>query len=151
MPEGLFTPTDCGPMQYCGPTAIAAVTGLSIAHVEDAVLAHRAVHGTPRKIRTPRGCRVKSMFAAEIVPVLERLGFDAVEHITTDHGGTTLRYITRLAREPLVVLLTGHFIALHGRMVVDSILPEPHEYTRRLRLKRWRAKRYWTVTRRAAR
>lgn len=126
---------------FCGPTAIAAITGQPLETVIAAVTAHRAKHGTPRRLRN-RGAVVRSMFASEIAPVCEALGWRAEEH----HGACmTFAQWQRVRKQaPYVVLVTGHFVAVSGHWFVDTRYREPIPLTR-APYRRMRVKRYWPM------
>jgi hypothetical protein len=73
---GLWSmPGDAG--NWCGPTAMAAVTGISPFAVEQEVLKHRAAVGNKYKSRKTNGQAMRSTFASEVEPVLGALGTKA--------------------------------------------------------------------------
>lgn len=116
--------------QYCGPSAIAALTGIPIAAVEDAVLAHRAELGIRfgKSRKTPHA-RVYGMSRNELAPVIERLGWRAT-HLFKPAYKHECRALTRLAYTfpkdvPLLVIVTGHAIAVRGSYFVDTRFREP--------------------------
>jgi hypothetical protein len=133
MHSGLFS-AHGGAHSYCGPTAIAAVTGLLVEEVENAVLAYRAEHPKPKAERMGRA-RVKAMWLYEVERVLERLGFD-VEMTFDGHGcvrdGAPLPTFSdwlRLTKGGrggrYVVLVKGHFVAVSDGWFVDTFKREP--------------------------
>jgi hypothetical protein len=117
LPCGLFT-ADAG--TFCGPAALAALTGIPAKQVEDVVVEWRKQTGNAR--RKPRGtkCPVKAMWWSEVEPIAERLGHKATR-IVTPHGKNTLNVWMR--SHPTgnwIVLITGHFIAISGGWMVDT-------------------------------
>lgn len=132
---GLYAAPAPGRTTFCGPTAIAAATGVPVSKVEDAVLAFRkkaAARGrsTPSE-RKMRGARVKTMWSYEIVPVCRALGFEAARACMT--AGSTFGRLTEIMQRaeikgPIVVLVTGHYIALSRWQFVDNRhqSPTPH-------------------------
>jgi hypothetical protein len=141
-------PADAGGLTtYCGPAAIAALTGLPVASIEDAVLQYRRTHAPARRTRGRRGKpgRVAGMFANEMAPVLDLLGYRAV--LAADYVGTRTHARPCLDRHALthargdvaqLVIVTGHGVALHRMHVVDTRHRVPtHVYgTRGLQQKR---------------
>lgn len=131
---GLYAAPSPGRTAFCGPTALAAATGLPISKVEDTILAFRkraekSGRTTPRE-RKMRGARVKSMYGHEVIPVCRALGF-AVSRV--GEGGT-FRRLAEIMQQgtvtgPVVVLVTGHYIALSRWQFVDNrhTSPTPHE------------------------
>lgn len=82
----LFSAPGLAGINYCGPTSIAAIAGISVTEAEDLILEYRAKHGTPPKCAVSRkdaarGVRVKGTYHWEQVAVLDKLGFEA--HYTT--------------------------------------------------------------------
>jgi hypothetical protein len=150
-PCGLFALGDYMPDTYCGPSAIAALTGKTVAQVEDAILAYRRDNPAPRGHRGK--ARVKTTWTREIVPVLRALGYEARE-ITLAHGRSLSRNLKALKRHgyderPLLILITGHFIAVHGGWFVDTCQRMPallkgHRYMRRA------VKYVWTIEKQGA-
>jgi hypothetical protein len=114
-------------MAFCGPTAIAALTGLSTAAVEQAVLRYRRLGLEPQ----PRGWTeaVKGMRVGEISGVLASLGYRVVEHTElwepSELSGRAVSptFTSWLQyREPglWLVSITGHFMAVNGDWFCDS-------------------------------
>ena len=152
---GLFPAIDArGHRTYCGPTAIAAITGLPIATIEAAVLVHRAKHAPPKRERMPAGVAVCSMWQSEVAPVCDLLGF--VAHLVHDDRvlpSTLKRTLTQyVAREragdvPKLVIVTGHFVAIHGRMFCDTFKRTPCNIREARHTNRCRVIMAWTITR----
>jgi hypothetical protein len=127
---------------WCGPTAIAALTGISGAAIESAILAHRTVNKPQRGNRKLHGARVKTTWANEIVPVLAALGFAATEHLAS---GSLAGYLRRnRSNKPRLVLITGHYIAVCGDHCVDSMRREPTPINRSPYMRR-RVQRVWQI------
>jgi hypothetical protein len=137
---GLFAaPEPEGAKTYCGPTAIAALTGLPIAQIEDAVIAYRKAHKAPKRERKG-AARVKGMWLSEIEPTLRALGFKGVGY----HAGKRLSFARWLrdtrngAGRKYLVLVTGHYVAVSNGWFVDTTHRKPVEVSRLLRCKRQR-------------
>jgi hypothetical protein len=99
---------------YCGPTAMAAVTGEPISVIEDAI---RRASG---KIAKPvRGVNHKHLLAA-----MELLGWHVVEE-----GGESVRYtLDAFAKDhghdgPFIVAVTDHYVAISEFCDTTMILP----------------------------
>jgi hypothetical protein len=140
---------------FCGPTAIASATGLTIEEVERAVLKHRETNPPPIKHRR-RGVVIASMWEQEFVPVLKLLGFRATKtHSHEWNGKPTLEAFayrsnaSSAADLPCVVIVTRHAIAMHRRFVVDSGNRQPVHISKLRRLLRKRVLLCWTVQKEA--
>lgn len=129
------TPAE-GTTQFCGPTAIAALTGLSVEAVENAVLKHRETNKPPRGERKPKGCRVKGMWQSEFRAVVELLGFNLTCRFdaTQCRRSVTLGTFaySRIASEgkPLLVIVTGHAVAMCGSQIIDNAHRAPTQVFR---------------------
>jgi hypothetical protein len=140
-----------GRYSYCGPTALAAITGLSVAAIEDAILEYRKEHKPPHGNRRATGnARVKTVWANEIEPVCQALGYSAQQVFNSfDHGRVTLaRYLRHippgLKDKPRLVLITAHFLAVCGAHYVDNGSREPKPLA--LPYRRCRVRCVWNVT-----
>ena len=145
---GLFSAEDNRPRTaYCGPTAIAALTGVSPEAAEAAIVAHRANHPTPRRERHPKAGPglVRTMWSSEVIPVLAALGFKATE--CRSWPLPTFAQWLRLGRAPLpyLILVTGHFVAVKGDWFVDTGHRKPVPLNTVKRCKRSRVQRYWLI------
>lgn len=131
--------------QFCGPTAIAAVVGVSAAEVEQAVLKHRETHKPPRRTQL-RGALVRTMWSTEVAPVCAMFGWSVVEHHVPRYTfAQWLRISSRAYRSlPHIVLVTGHFVAVSGHWFVDTKHREPIP-VRKAPNKRRRVVRVWQL------
>lgn len=147
-----YSPT--GRTTFCGPTAIAAATGMSLKQVEDAVLKFRkqaAARGrsTPRE-RGMHGARVKTMWAWEIAPVCRALGFTAQTVTITGRGralifGALAEIMQSGAlRGPAIILATGHFVALSRWKFVDNRHRNPIDHALYI-AQRHHVHKVWTI------
>jgi hypothetical protein len=137
---------------YCGPVAIAALTGLSVVDVERAVIEMRKDNPPPKQTRARKrhNAPVTSMWATELAPALNRLGYSVA--LVADYRGqrrkpTLDRYAIAhaLGDLPQLVIVTGHALALHRRHVVDTCTRTPtHVY--RTRIQRKHVLMAWNVT-----
>lgn len=146
---GLYAVPDVQHGQFCGPTAIAALTRCPVVKVEDVVLAHRKLHPPLRRERMPEGTRVKTMWGTEIEAVFADLGFRATvvvaPQIVRDKR-PLWRVLAGLPKDkPLLVLISGHFIAVRGGMFVDRSNTEPRPLAGH-RFSRCRVVCVWTIT-----
>ena len=112
-----------GTRLWCGPAALSAVTGLPTSVIRDAVQ-------TVRRDRRP----VQGMNRQLLVLTLTHLGFGA-ELFWSDSWQPEFRKPTlvqfhksfrhHLDRSPILINVTGHFVALQGDLFVDSWFKEP--------------------------
>lgn len=132
LPCGLFT-ADTG--TFCGPAALAAITGINAKLVENEVVDYRKVNGTYRKPRNARGCAVKTMWWKEIEPVAQRLGYRVAVDIRPRGNVSLKRWMEDHSTGNWFVLITGHFIAVNGTWMVDSLYRDgvtvPTKYLKR--------------------
>lgn len=136
---------------YCGPTAMAAITGALPVDVEQHLVAHRAKHGTPRRTQL-RGALVRFMFSTEVEPLAEALGYRAVQESALSKR--TLRQQTfaqwcrrRTAEErqhAYLVLVTNHFVAVRGDWFADTGARTPIPL-HTAKHKRTRVQRVWRI------
>lgn len=111
------------PLSFCGPTAIASITGRTVAEVEQAIVAHRAEHGQPRRDQK-RGAVVRTMWSNEVAPVVERLGWRVAEEQRGEFR-TFAQWQRERGAGPYLVLITRHFVAVSGEQFVDTRNREP--------------------------
>lgn len=96
---------------WCGPAAIAAVTGLPTSEVYEAC--DRVL-----------GRQTKRMSAHQVARALRALGHEA-RGVFLDRPKPTFAKFRKIRspeyrRRPLILLLTGHFVVLAGNRFVDS-------------------------------
>lgn len=138
LPPALFpVPRSPGRKCWCGPTAIAALTGLHYQCIETAITGWRRGHPPrPHQALGPSPLsEVHGMWPHEIVPVLNALGWRAVEY--HDPGiSRPLPYCPPLAgwiadRGSGLWLIAwhAHFVAIHKQngdaTFVDTFNPAP--------------------------
>lgn len=113
---------------FCGPTALAAVTGATPEAAVAAILKVRETLPKP----APRGTAelVKTTWSNEIAPALALLGHTA-EHWVCD-GRTFAQWLRahRTSPHKYVVLITGHFVAFNAGWFVDTRFRVPVELKR---------------------
>ena len=134
---------------YCGPTAMAAITGFGSMVVERMLQSLRKDAPKPRRERHARGDMVRAMWSSEVEPLARALGWRAVEVVAPldQHYGTTLaQWQRRRVKDaaPYLVLVTGHFVAVQGRWFVDSTQREPIPFSK-AKHKRKRVVRVWRL------
>lgn len=105
-------------LSFCGPTALAAITGETVERIEQIIVAHRAQHGQPRRDKK-RGAIVRTMWANEVAPVCAALGWRVVVERYRP-GMTFAQWQAQRGDGPHLVLITGHFVAVSGHWFVDS-------------------------------
>lgn len=106
---------------FCGPTAIAAITGQPISVVRDAC--RMARHGADWPTKFQRAPNVKGMFNRELEIALRTLGY--IGRWVQVQGRPTLAawLDSRTAeqrRSPCVVNVTGHYVTVSGYEFVDT-------------------------------
>lgn len=108
---------------FCGPTAIAAITGLPIAFIEQQVLIYRRNNPPPKRTRTPKGVVVKGMWWSEVLPVMDMLGWRASFAWRAQWRRecvTFAQWRVRYAHGgPYIVNTTRHAIAVSQGKLVD--------------------------------
>ena len=113
---------------FCGPTAIAAITGATPEDVERLVIAYRKTMPPPRRSMPKRGRPVSTMWLNEIAPIMGKLGWTLIDHRQAHCQRVTFaqwQRETRGKRGTSVVLVTGHFVAVSGDWFVDSCNRNP--------------------------
>jgi hypothetical protein len=103
----LYTPhNDTGTTAYCGPTAMAAVTGEPISVIENTI--HRVA--------------VTGMYDVELLAAMELLGFYVVEQWNSNGVRYTLdRFAKEHGRDgPFIVAVTGHLVAISQGEFCDT-------------------------------
>jgi hypothetical protein len=131
---------------YCGPTAMAAITGFRPVAVEFALQIVRKTQPKPRRERHARGDMVRAMWSSEVEPLARALGWRADSGSLADYGLTLAQWQRRRVKDPApyLVLVTGHFVAVQGRWFVDSAQREPIPFSK-AKHKRKRVVRVWRL------
>lgn len=134
---------------YCGPTAIALITGRPIGEIERAIRRKRAraVGGVPRDC-LGRKLPIKGTYASEVRHVLERFGCK-VERVLQKARGETLNAVVTDWLAPTAVYLvevTGHWMVAHAGKIADTSHHDPVEI-KSYRRKARRVVAVWKVTR----
>ncbi len=110
---------------FCGPWAMAALTGLSITAVEQAI---RDQNFIDRVSRDGRRLPVRGTYPIEVLKALNTLGFRTVK-VGTEHNGKTLKKAYELMKDlhnrSLLVMVKGHWMAIRRGIVVDTMVKEP--------------------------
>ena len=123
---------DTGREAYCGPRAIAALTGLPVSTIEAKI---RRGRGGGYRDRKGRKIPIKGTYPWEVRKVLEHFGCKVGKLSTVEP--TLGRFIedTRHIPDPILVEVTGHFCVTHDGSCSD----------RNVRLKR-QVVQAWRVT-----
>lgn len=143
----LYTPIYRGnAREYCGPTAMAAVTGEPLAVIRDAI---REVRG--KRAADGDWMPITGLSNSELVNAMIRLGWLPVEKVETDnnysrHDKFTFGNFLQVHgyTGPFIVNVTNHYIAVSNGEVCDTHTRIPIEIKRwkRARPGRW-VKRWW--------
>lgn len=101
---------------WCGPAAIAAVTG----HPTSVITA---------LLREIRGGPVKGIHNYQLIDAMRRLGYAPKQQVSVS-GRCSLAEFARqqgalFATTPMIVQVTGHYVVLAGRRMVDSHTRRP--------------------------
>lgn len=138
----LFTPViDVKHRPYCGPAAIAALTGVPVARIEKMLRRGRKGYRDSDGRKIP----IKGTHPWEVIKVLERLGCKVTE--VKPAVSTFGRFVedTVHVRTPYLVEVTGHFMATHqGSFCDTSSLEGPRALAGYRRATR-RVQRVWEV------
>lgn len=138
----LFTPViDVKHRPYCGPAAIAILTGVPIARIEKMIRRGRKGYRDSDGRRIP----IKGTHPWEVLKVLERLGCKVREIKCESRTFGSFVADTVHVSTPYLVEVTGHFMASYRGMYCDTSTlagPQPIDaYKSRTR----RVRRVWEV------
>ena len=140
----LHTPYDSDQKKtYCGPTAISAVTGVSISKIHKMIKDIRkerkfgwiATSGHYVRVKQRRGNRIAGITNSETWTVMDRLGYRV---ITTLEKGMTLRDFCDDQEHtgPFIIHTGHHHIAFSHGMMCDTTSKVPVPWKKFPRLKR---------------
>lgn len=119
----LFKPViDVKHRPYCGPAAIAVLTGVPVARIEKMI--RRCRKGYARET-AGRRVAVRGTSTGEVITVLERLGCK-VERFSGFVPKCPVRHLaedTSFTNQPYLVEVTGHWMALHNGVLADNSNP----------------------------
>lgn len=128
---------------YCGPTAIALLTGEPISRIEKMI---RRKRGGGYRDSTGRKMPIKVTYSWEVIKVLAQLGC-RVDLPKKGVKGETLNAVVNEclpATGAYLIEVTGHFMVASGGMIADTTHKTPipiSEYRRKSR----RVQRVWKV------
>ncbi len=110
---------------WCGPAAISALTGYSTTEVSRLVARSRNNRRGAGRFSGTRSVRgVKAMTDREVSSALEALGYKArTSRVISGGREATLAQWARDHADPIgsyVVLITGHFVAVHNGQIIDN-------------------------------
>lgn len=127
---------------YCGPTAIAILTGEPISRIEKMIRRRRR-----GGFRNSAGCKmpIKGTYNWEVIAVLKTLGC-RVEEVKRVSGETLSNLVTEClpSTGAYLVNVTGHFMVASGGMIADTTHKTPIsvvDYRRKSR----RVQQVWKV------
>lgn len=141
-----------GARPFCGPTAIAAVTGESFKTIYKKIRRYRSERERPRAGgRILRGGSVldclgrkipiRGMGNIELLEVMRRFGFKPKPH--QEHGMTLRAFCDDRGHiGPFIVNVTGHYVAVSHGMICDTKTKVPVPIAEYEKLG-YRVKRYW--------
>jgi len=108
----LFTPVkDVAHVPYCGPTAIAALTGVPVSRIEKMI----------RRCRRGYKRRIVGTYTSEAVKVLRRLGCKVEEVKTFEPTFGKFVEDTKTVSAPYLVRVTGHFMTTFKGTFCDTV------------------------------
>lgn len=128
---------------WCGPGALAAVTGLPVEACIQALLQERLSHGDHQPVR--------GVCLSEITPALSRLGFESTTYpfnAVAPVGKPQPTIATWLKAKPPgvhILLVTRHFLAIAGNVWADNGTRAPRPLST-IRHPRRRVCGYTTIT-----
>ena len=136
---------------FCGPFALAALTGEPIDRCLDAI---RAVRGDDNRGATPRRRRaIRGVFNWEMERALRALGW-RMDPVSYSRKVSMKRFVetvgTDLKNVPLLVNVTGHYIVLYRGMVMDTTHRIPMAFSLSRRYRRSIVRNAWAVKRAVA-
>lgn len=139
----LFTPViDVKHKPYCGPTAIAALTGVPLARIEKMLRRVRRNWSGTRRRNMP----IKGTYNSEVLRVLQRLGCKFAEVKNPERSFARFCDDTRYVPSAYLLNVPGHYmVTCQGLYCDNSTLqgPKPAEdYGKRTR----RIKHVWQIT-----
>lgn len=110
---------------FCGPWAMAALTGLPITKVEEAI---RDQNFIDRVSRGGRRLPVRGTYPTEVLKALNQLGYRTVK-VGIEHNGKTLKKAYELMKDfhnkSLLVMVKGHWMVIRRGVVTDTVVREP--------------------------
>lgn len=115
----LFTPVlDVPHRPFCGPTAIAALTGVPMSRIEKMLRRARGTHWYRDSLG--RKMRVKGTYNTEVVRVLERLGCKVIP--VKEPQPSLRRFVddTQNVRSAYLVNVPRHYVVTHQGRVFDN-------------------------------
>lgn len=105
---------------FCGPTAVAAITGAPLSLVLDS---YRLVRHGPEWVDRGRTPRITGAALRETEETLRLLGFvgewHQIERAPTLDAFAASRS-DKMRTHPLLVVVTGHYVAIHGERFCDT-------------------------------
>lgn len=122
----LYTPhVDVSHTAYCGPRAIAALTGVPISRIEYMIKCRR--HNRTRP--------VLAVYPSEVTKVLKALGCKVTKLPIVETTLGRFNADTKHINTPFLVLVTGHYTTLYKGVCSDHSMNCPN----------WRVKHAWKV------
>lgn len=121
----LYPVKDCpkGRSKWCGPTALSALTGIgfmdSIAVLKFVRMTRGAVNPIIKGVTTSTMCEALAKLGYICVPVKIRKGENGAETF----AAFLRRREGHLMKSPLLITVTGHYLAACGRKAIDSKTP----------------------------
>lgn len=110
--------------QWCGPTAVAMITGRTINYVARLYADVQNTSYTRRLKRAKTSRQVSGVYPEETIVVLNKLGY-VVENLTRKYRGLTLnKYMaqqnTREMKGKVLINVTRHYVVAHMNLISDN-------------------------------
>lgn len=139
----LFKPiVDVQGKAYCGPTSIAALTGVPVSRIRKMI---RRVRGPYARDVNGRKIAVRGTENSEVLKVLERLGCKVERMKETE--STIARFAADTAHigAAFLVNVTNHYIAVSAGMICDTYTQKEIVPASKYSKPRWRVQRAWRI------
>lgn len=135
-----------GRRQWCGPSAIAGITGVDYMTALDTI---KRVRARTQGERDHTRVLVKGVVEYEMARALERLGY-RMSRSTCVPGKTFARFIaerTPEQRNSVILVVAGnHYMVVSGKKAVDNHVQSP-VFTSKMKGRRRRMESAWVITR----
>lgn len=131
---------------FCGPTAVAAVTGVHADDVVDKIVELRRQNNSTKR---PRKARVTGLSNSELVDTVRELGFK-IKQVPKWEGRLSLRkFVTGVSSKStgrrFILEVPMHYVAVDGALVIDGSTPVGGQWFMDHECKNWRVNRAWEV------
>jgi hypothetical protein len=129
---------------FCGPFAIAAITGISIVDIIDAFKKLRINNGNEKRAK-----RIKGVYNGEMREILSQFNFN-MNRIDGLKEISLKRFVETEGKKhlnvPILVNVTGHYVVLFNGIMTDTTYRIPVAFQFVKRYRRSSVLNAWTVT-----